>query len=68
MADDDNRIEAARIEIVRTIGDDGDNVWVQAADGEGSMLPLIESLGMLRLAEDTVIRMAMGEVPETDGE
>lgn len=57
-------MEVGRIEIVRTLGDDGDNVWVTAKDNQGDNLPLIESLGMIRLAEDTVIRVAMGESTE----
>lgn len=59
-------LTVAQITIVRELGDDGDIVAVSAVDGNGEQLPLIESLGMLRMAEDTVIRMAMGEVPEED--
>lgn len=60
-------MELARIEIVRELSDDGqDVVSVMAADGSGDQLPLIESLGMLRMAEDTVIRLAMGEAGEDE--
>lgn len=59
-------MEIGRIEIVRSLGDDGDTVWVQAKDPSGDTLPLIMSLGMLRLAEDTLIREAMGEIPDDE--
>lgn len=59
-------IEVARVEIVRSIGDDGDTLSVRAVVNGGDTLPLLEALGMLRLAEDTVIRDAMGEVPDDE--
>src|SRR5699024_9364887 len=48
--------ETARITITRTINETGEdihNVW--ATDGNGDQLPLIESLGMLRMAEDSLL-------------
>lgn len=42
------------------IGDD-DVVQYEAADSQGEVPPLIEVLGLLRLAEDSAIREAMGE-------
>ena len=60
--DDDTTLEVARIEIVRTLGAEGDVVWVEAVDNNGGRLAIVESLGMLRLAEDTIMRQAMGEI------
>lgn len=57
-------LTVATITIVRVLGDDGDNVYCESVDPSGESLPLVEALGLLRLAEDTVIRQAMGEVPE----
>jgi len=54
----------ARITILRTLTEDDDVVSVEAVDGAGDDLPLVESLGLLRMAEDSVIRRAMGEEPE----
>ena len=44
-------------------GDSDDIVTVEAHTPSGDLPPLIELLGMLRMAEDTLIREAMGEVP-----
>jgi hypothetical protein len=55
----------SRVLVERRMDDDGTLVdWFEAQDAEGDPLPLVETLGMLRLAEDTAIRLAMGE---TDG-
>lgn len=55
-------MEVARIEVVRVLTEDGqDQVWSTTSDNDGNSLPLVESLGLLRLAEDSVIREAMGE-------
>jgi hypothetical protein len=35
--------------------------WCKAETPEGDPIPLATALGMLRLAEDTLIRTAMGE-------
>lgn len=53
--------EAARITIVRTVTEDDilDEVTAQTPDGDD--LSITEALGMLRLAEDTLIRDRMGE-------
>jgi hypothetical protein len=58
--------EVGRIEIVRTLTEDGLTDLAQAVDGEGEDLPLTEALGMLRLAEDTLIRVRMGETDVAD--
>lgn len=56
----------ATITIERSLGEDGqDELSVEAVDAGGEDLPLMESLGMLRLAEDTVIRLRMGELGDT---
>jgi hypothetical protein len=44
-------------------GESDDVVTVEARTPSGDLPPLIELLGMLRMAEDTLIRDAMGEVP-----
>lgn len=56
---DENELEVARITIVRVLGENGlmDAVW--AEDGNGDDLPLSEALGIMRLAEDTLIRERM---------
>ena len=51
-------LEVARIEITRALTDpDGDLIGVTFADD----LTLIEALGMLRMAELTIIAERMGE-------
>lgn len=60
-------METARIEIVRFLTDEGDDVVnVTAADPDGDSLPLIESLGMLELARDTLLHLAMDDDPEDE--
>lgn len=54
-------METARITIIRRITDDDLLDYVAAVDPEGEDLPLTEALGMMRLAEDTLIRDRMGE-------
>lgn len=54
-------IEMGRVTIVRTLTDDDVVDYVHATDGEGNDLPLTEALGMMRLAEDTLIRQRMGD-------
>lgn len=54
-------VEVARILIVRTMTEDDILDAVEATDPDGEDLPLTEALGMLRLAEDTLIRERMGE-------
>jgi hypothetical protein len=59
MAED---LELARIEIVRVFTADGEDlIWSTTHTEDGEMLPLVEALGMLRMAEDTIIREHMGE-------
>lgn len=62
----DDGLLLAEVVIQRVIVGDEDNVTVETRDSSGETPSLIELLGMLRLAEDTVIRQAMGEVPEED--
>ena len=67
MTSGDGNLTVATVTITRELSAaGGDLVYVSYEDGQGDKLPLIEALGMLRMAEDTVIRDAMGEVP--DGE
>lgn len=51
----------AVVKITRRIAEDGDLVdTVEAVTTDGDDLALTEALGMLRLAEDTLIRERMG--------
>lgn len=59
MADDDLTI--ATITIIKTLTDDDVLVSCDASSPDGQDMALIDVLGMLRLAEDTFIRRAMGE-------
>lgn len=53
--------------ITRELTDEGaDVVAVETHDTNNEPLPLVESLGMLRMAEDSVIRYAMGEIPDDE--
>lgn len=61
-------LEVARIVITRTLTLDGDDVVeVEALDGDGDQLRLVETLGLLSLSKDTAIRMAMAE-DDDDGD
>jgi hypothetical protein len=54
---DESEVLLARIEIVRYLDKDGaDLVMYRADDPSGDDLALTETLGMLRLTEDTAIR------------
>lgn len=56
-------IEIGRITITHNLDPNGRAVtWCEAVTPDGEPLVLVESLGLLRLAEDTLIRQAMGEV------
>lgn len=55
-----------RIVIERHLTDDGDEVTVVVEDAEGNVPPFIETLGLLRMADDTIIRQYMGDEPEED--
>lgn len=63
-------MEVARIEVIREITEAGEDlIWSTTRDADDNPLPLVEALGMLRMAEDTVIRESMGEIdgpPEFD--
>jgi hypothetical protein len=66
-----NGVEIARIEITKTLTEDDTQVWVSAADSDGTDLPLVEALGMMRLAEDTLIQTRMNrddDAPEDSDE
>jgi len=53
-------MRVALITIERRATPDGDLAdWVEAVDGDGDDLALTEALGMMRLAEDTLIRDRM---------
>ncbi|MCW2957189.1 MAG: hypothetical protein JWO69_2058 [Thermoleophilia bacterium] len=74
MTDDDDENDGvllARIVIeMRMTDEEGDGmgqpVYFEATDGAGEALPLIQTLGLLRLCEDTAIRVRMSEDPEED--
>jgi hypothetical protein len=55
----------AKVVIIREIADDGDLIdHVVTEDPDGDPIPLVEALGMLRLAEHTIIDSRMdGEHP-----
>lgn len=58
-APEDGDMETARVTIVRTLTDDDVVDYVEAVVPGGDDLPLTEALGMMRLAEDTLIRERM---------
>lgn len=60
-------MEITNITIRRILTEEGaDNVTVEASDQNNELPGLIEMLGMLDLARDTVFKMAMGEVDEDE--
>lgn len=64
MTEDDEpfAMEVGEIRVTRFLDEDGDiidNVVASRPDGED--MPLTEALGMMRLAEDTLIRERMGD-------
>jgi hypothetical protein len=64
---EDLAIVMNRIEILDYLNTDGERILMcSSLDADGNRSALIESLGALRLAEDTFIRQAMGEIPEED--
>lgn len=58
---EDEGMEVARITIVRVLTDDDIIDRIDAVDGNGDDLMLTEALGMMRLAEDTLIRERMSD-------
>lgn len=58
MSDD---LTLATITITKTVTEDDVLVFCDATCPDGEDVPLVDVLGMLRLAEDTFIRQAMGE-------
>lgn len=60
---EDHAYETARITITRALGDDGsDQHCVEYSDDLG----LVETLGLIELAKDTIIREFMGEIPDDE--
>jgi hypothetical protein len=67
VSDVDTGRAVSRIIVERRMEADGSMAdWFEACDADGDPLPLVETLGMLRLAEDTAIRAAMGEISGED--
>lgn len=60
-ANDADGMETARVTVVRTLTEDGIIDYVEAVSPDGAELPLTEVLGMMRLAEDTLIRERLGD-------
>lgn len=59
----------ARIEILRYFTEAGeDQIGVSALDNGGDQLALVDALGLLELAKDTCIRVAMAYDDDEDGE
>lgn len=59
-------VVVASILIERHLSDEGDMIAVSTADELDEPLALVDALGMLRFAEDSIIREHMGETPEED--
>lgn len=51
----------ATITVTKTLTEDDVLIFTDATCPDGEDLPLVEALGMLELAKDTIIRQAMGE-------
>lgn len=62
--DESENVVLATITITSELAADGDMPTTTHIDGD---VTLVQVLGLLRLAEDTFIREAMGEVPD-DGD
>lgn len=56
---DRSTVRVATITITRDLTDDDDIIYVTSANESGETLSLVDSLGMLRFAEDTLIRDAV---------
>ena len=56
-------MRVATIVVTRDLIGDDDTIKVEAFDSFGDDLPLVEALGLLRFAEDCVIRDRRGETP-----
>ena len=57
-------MRVATITITRDLSEDHDQIRVEALDASDEDLPLVEALGLLRFAEDSIIRDRMDETPE----
>ena len=65
MSDDESaEILIATVTVTRVLTNDRDIIRVVAEDASGDDLALVEALGLLRFAEDSVIRDRMGESPD----
>jgi hypothetical protein len=54
----------ATVTITHVLTDERSIIYVVAEDASGDELSLVEALGLLRFAEDSVIRDRMGETPD----
>jgi hypothetical protein len=61
---DSERLRVATITITNDLIGERSIIFVEAVDGGGEDLPLVEALGLMRFAEDSVIRDRMGECPD----
>jgi hypothetical protein len=61
MADE---VRIATITITHDLAYERSIICVEAVDASGEDLALVEALGLLRFAEDSVIRERMGEYPD----
>lgn len=64
MAADEQGQVLATVTVTKVLTEDDVFIYVDAtlpADAEDEELPLVEALGMIELAKDTLIRQAMGE-------
>ena len=66
MTDNDEGLLLTRIVIERRLVGDEDLVVTDFADRDGDAPPLFETLGLLELAKDTVVRAAMDEISPDD--
>lgn len=64
----DGGVELARITVVKSVTDTDCLVFVDATCPDGEDIALVEALGMLELAKDTLIRQAMGDDAPDAGE
>lgn len=49
------------VTITKTLTDDDIELEVEATTPEGNNVPLVDALGMIELAKDSLIRQSMGE-------
>lgn len=63
---DEPAVIVSRIVIERSLSDEGDLIAVTATDEVDEELALVDALGLLRFAEDSLIRQFMGEDEEDE--